>query len=154
MLRVVFDVNVWLHAILGPRATYPYLDEVPPRTENPAADCLSLALDGERFEVFSSPHILKNVSRVLHLRGYDTKFIYRYIEAVSDAVHFSGGSIIEPARTVPKSVDFEGNLILDLVASVRADVLVTLDGELQKLSPVQGAAIMGPGNFLNRVLRI
>ena len=153
MLTVVFDVNIWLHAILGPKSTYPYLDAVPPRSANPSADCLSLALDGERFRVFSSPHILSNVARVLQARGYDSSFIERYLEALTDAVHFSGGSVVEPSRSVMRSVDFEDNLILDLVATVDADLLVTLDRDLQSLSPVKGAAILDPDSFLRWVLR-
>lgn len=153
MLRVVFDINVWLHAILGPASSYPYLDSVPPKTLNPSADCLSLALDGERFEVFASPHILNNIARVLKLRGYDQSFIRRYLEAVSDATHFSGGSILEPARKSNHTSDFEDNLILDLVAAVRADVLVTIDRQLLALSPAHGAAILHPEKFLQWLLR-
>ena len=153
MLKVVFDVNIWLHAVLGPRSTYPYLDSVPPRTANPSADCLSLALDGERFLLFCSPHILSNVARVLQGRAYDSHFIERYLEALTDAVHFSGGSVVEPSRTVNRSADFEDNLILDLVAAIDADLLVTLDRDLQSLSPAKGAAILDPDNFLQWVLR-
>lgn len=153
MLRVIFDVNIWLHAVLGPRSTYPYLDAVPLRTANPSADCLSLALDGEKFQLFCSPHILNNVAKVLQLRGYDSSFVERYLEALTDAVHFSGGSVVEPSRTVNRSGDFEDNLILDLVAAVEADLLVTLDRELQSLSPAKGAAILDPDNFLQWVLR-
>ncbi|BDQ00796.1 hypothetical protein AKACHI_11320 [Aquiluna sp. KACHI24] len=153
MLRVVFDVNVWIHAITGPASTYPYLDSVPPRTANPSADCLSLALDGEKFQVFSSPHILRNVARVLEELGYQDAFISRYLEGISDATHFSGGSIVEPARTVAKSTDFEDNLILDLVVAVKAELLVTLDGSLRQLSPVKGAVIIDPDSFVRWVLR-
>lgn len=153
MLKVVFDVNVWLHAVLGARSTYPYLDSVPPRTANPAADCLSLALDGERFRVYSSPHIISNVARVLQMRGYDAKFVARFLEGISDATHFSGGSIVDPERLVTKSSDFEDNLILDLAASIEADLLVTLDRGLQALSPVKGCVIVGADDFLRWVIK-
>ena len=58
---VVFDINVYLDYILGDDGSWPLLPDVPPTTENPAADAVSLAF-AARFRLFTSPHILRGVS--------------------------------------------------------------------------------------------
>jgi len=151
-LRVVFDINVWVDAVSGPDSKYPYLTQVPPRTQNPAADCFSLALDGERFQVFTSPHVLDNVSRVFGLLGVTNHSRGRILEAIVETVSFSLGSVVDPPRSAAESKDFEDNLILDLAIATNSQIIITSDVDFQKLSPVRGIAILSPRDFLSWLL--
>ncbi len=153
-LRVVFDVNVWLDALLGPHTDYPYLPVVPPKGLNPSADAISLAFDGDRFEVYCSPHILRNLARVLHEAGLAEFTVSRALQDVADIVAFSGGSIVEPQRQAVNQRDHEDNLILDLLLETDAVVLVTRDAELLDSSGWKGRAILHPKAFVDLALSI
>lgn len=152
-LRVVFDVNVYLDAIAGPNSTYPYLSAVPPRSSNDAADCLSLALDGEDFELYVSPHILSNTSRVLqHEMKVKSKTVGAILTGITEIVHLTGGSIVDPERINHDQKDFEDNLILDLVRRTEALILVTSDAELLSQNPWNGRLILSPKKFVQQVI--
>lgn len=152
-LRVVFDINVFIDALTGPTSTFPVIDEVPPTSGNWAADCISLAFDGEDFELFCSPHILQNMTRVFRgPMGLSQKFAELAAVSVSDIVHQSGGSILEPKRHTSEIRDFEDNLIIDLVVAVDALVLVTNDWDLLELNPWNGRLVMTPKAFVSRVV--
>jgi predicted nucleic acid-binding protein len=153
-LRVVFDVNVFIDALVGRRSTFPVIEEIPPASGNWAADCISLAFDGADFQLYCSPHIINNMARVFRAHmGLSDNFVAISVEAVSDIVHQSGGSILEPKRHTTESKDFEDNLILDLVIAVNADVLVTNDQGLLNMTPWHGRLIMHPQEFVERVVR-
>lgn len=154
LLKVVFDVNVWINGLIGPRTDYPYLPVVPPKGQNPSADCMSLAFDGERFSVFISPHILRNIGRVLLKAGVSQAVTQRALQDVFEMVAFSQGSVIDPDREVVHQVDHEDNLILDLVIATKSEVLVTCDQELISASGFRGVAILHPATFLNLALAI
>lgn len=154
MLRTVFDVNVWLHGLIGPKSEFPYLTKVPPRSPNSSADCISLAFDGDRFSVFISPHILKNISRVLREAGLSQQTISRFCEDIVEIVIYSQGSVLDPERKVVELVDHEDNLILDLVSSTDSDVLVTADNELLSHSGWRGKIFLRPRDFVSLALRI
>ena len=153
-LRVVFDINVYVDAIAGPDSSYPVVHEVPPETHNSAADCLSRAFDGDDFALFASPHILRNVSRVLQeglgLRKSLTESI---LTTITEIIHFSGGSIVDPPRTQSGLQDFEDNLILDLVKATESLVLVTSDKTFIAQSPWFGRVVLSPREFVRRTLR-
>lgn len=152
-LRVVFDVNVLIDAFTGNQSSFPAIEVVPPASGNWAADCISLAFDGLDFELYCSPHIIKNMNRVFQSHmGLSSRFSATVAEAVSDIVHQSGGSIIEPNRRISENKDFEDNLILDLVVAVNADVLVTNDWDLLSMNPWNGRLILPPREFVERVL--
>lgn len=153
-LSVVFDINIWAAAILGPDSSYPYLAVVPPTSSNASADCLSLAFDGDRFKVFASPHVLKNLFRVLTKAGLSESLAKRALQDASDIVHFSGGSILEPLREAVYQKDPEDNLILDLTLASGSEVIVTLDQEFQSASGFKGIAIIPPKQFLNFAIRV
>lgn len=153
-LRVVFDVNVWATALLGPKTDYPYLPTVPPTGSNSSADCLSLAFDGDRFTVYISPHIIRNLSRVLAASGLSAELVRRAIEDVVEIVHFSQGSVVEPGRVAVSQKDFEDNLILDLMLETGAEVLVTRDSELLANTGWKGRAIVHPASFVQLALSI
>lgn len=151
-LRVVFDVNVLVDALIGADSTFPLIREVPPKTENSAMDSLSLAFDGRFFSLCSSPHIVSNTARVLGQSGLDDVVIRSFMAAVADIVQVSGGSIVDPARQINDVADFEDNLILDLVKAVDALILVTSDRELLALNPWRHRLVMSPRDFVERWL--
>lgn len=151
-LRVVFDINVLIDAVLGADSTYPLILEVPPKTSNSAADCLALAFEGSDFELYASPHILENTARVLFEDRYTPESVGQYIQALTDIVQVSGGSIVEPTRQINDVADFEDNLVLDLVKAVDALILVTSDRELLALNPWRHRLVMSPRDFVERWL--
>lgn len=153
-LRVVFDINVYVDAIAGPDSTYPYLSSVPPGSSNDAANCLSLALDGDDFELYVSPHILTNTARVIREQmNVSSTTTGAILTAITEFVHFSGGSIIDPERTNHDQKDFEDNLVLDLVRQTEALILVTSDKELLGQNSWNGRLIMSPGKFVEQIVR-
>ena len=153
-LRVVFDVNVYIDAIAHQDSTFPLLQAIPPESSNAAADCLSLALDAVDFELYVSPHILTNVSRVfLEGLGLSPKLVGSILTTITEVVHFSGGSILEPNRINHDQKDFEDNFILDLVRETESLVLVTSDAELLRQSPWNGRLILSPQHFVAQVIR-
>jgi predicted nucleic acid-binding protein len=152
-IRVVFDINVYVDAISNQNSTFPYLSSVPPKTSNAAADCLSLALDDEDFNLFVSPHILLNITRVLR---DEMKIKPERVEAIltafTEIVHCTEGSIVEPPRANHDQKDFEDNLILDLVRHTESLILVTSDEELLKQSPWNGRLILSPRRFVEQII--
>ena len=151
-LGVVFDVNIYIDAFDLGKLAFPFLDKVPPRSKNSALDAFSLAFDGELFRLFISPHIIRNIGKVMAKHGQSEGAMAKALEAVVDIVHFSGGSVVEPARLVNDSADFEDNLILDLVKTVDAMILVTWDKELLAMNPWRHRLIMSPRDFVERIL--
>lgn len=154
LIRVVFDVNIWVHGLLGPFSEYPYLPQVPPLGKNSSADCMSLTFDGDRFSVFVSPHILKNVGKVLRSRGLSEPLVERTLNDIVEMVHLSQGSVLEPERSALAQSDFEDNLVLDLVLASNADVLVTADGEFLENNGWKGRAFLHPSAFVKLALGI
>ncbi len=152
--RVVFDVNVYLDYVLGPDGTWLLLPDVPPRTDNPSADAISLAFSG-RFSLFSSPHILTNVARVMRAADISEGVVERFIAAIVDMCEFSGGAVIEPSERDHGIADFEDNLILSLATDPAVDglIVVSRDRDLLEVGPVwNGRLIMTPADFVRRVL--
>jgi predicted nucleic acid-binding protein len=113
-----------------------------------------LAFDGDRFKVFASPHVLKNLFRVLTKAGLSESLVKRALQDASDIVHFSGGSILEPLREAVYQKDHEDNLILDLTLASGSEVIVTLNQEFQSASGFKGIAIIPPKQFLNFAIRV
>ncbi len=152
-LRVVFDVNVYINAFTDSDSTFPLIEVVPPTSGNWAADAISLAFDGEDFKLFTSPHIMRNLVRVLKTRlGVQDQRIEMTSLAVTEIVHQSGGSIVEPKRHTAENRDFEDNLILDLAVAVDALVVVTNDADLLDMNPWNGRLVLTPKEFVTRVV--
>ena len=151
---VVFDVNVYLDYILGADGSWPLLPDVPPTTDNPAADTISLALSA-RFRLFTSPHILRNVARVMRTVGQGEATIETFIQAIVEMCEFSGGAVIEPLDRDHGVSDYEDNLIVSLAKDPGVDalVIVTGDRDLLDLGPNwNGRLIQRPGDFVRRVV--
>lgn len=150
---VVFDVNVFVNALVGPESTFPLIAEVPPATGNSAADCLSVMFDAQEFSLHLSPHILTNTARVLGRLGLGPQLITDYTDAILDIVAGSGGEVIDPPRTVFDVHDFEDNLVLDLVVATDSLLLVTDDTDLTELNPWNGRLILRPSDFITRAVQ-
>ncbi len=151
---VVFDVNVYLDYILGDDGTWPLLPDVPPTTANSSADAICLAFAG-RFRRFASPHILRNIARVMRVAGQTEPTVEAFITAVVEMCEFSGGGVIEPEERDRGVVDYEDNLIASLVKDPAVDalILITSDHHLIDLGPNwNGRLIMRPGDFVRRVI--
>lgn len=153
-LRVVFDVNIWVTGLVGKDTEYPYLPSVPPTGGNSSADCMSLAFDGDRFSVFTSPHILRNISKTLEHLGVSRETNERALSDVVEMVIYSLGSVVEPERVVVHQRDHEDNLILDLMLQTNSEVLVTMDKELLAANGWKGRAILHPSVFVKLALSI
>lgn len=151
---MVFDVNVFIDAVVGRDSTFPLITEVPPTTGNAAADAFSLAYDAETFSLFTSPHIVSNSARVLGLKGIEKETSAGVAELLLEIVQLSGGSIVEPDRTVFDVADYEDNLILDLVKAVDAHLLITSDKDLLQLNPWNGRLVMTPRDFVGYAVRL
>lgn len=151
-MRVVFDINVFLGALLGPDSSWPELKPLPPASENAAIDCLSLAFDAESFQLFVSEHILSNIARVLGTEGMTDTLISRFLETILEIVDYTGGMVFEPSVRDWGVGDFEDNHLLSLLTAADADVLVTDDADLTQLNPWNGRLILRPHEFVNRML--
>ena len=152
-LRVIFDINVIIDGLTGPKSVFPLIEAVPPTSGNWAADAISLAFDGDDFQLFTSPHIMRNLVRVLKTRlGVQDQRIEMTSLAVTEIVHQSGGSIVEPKRHTSDNRDFEDNLILDLAVAVDALVIVTNDADLLDMNPWNGRLVLTPKEFVTRVV--
>jgi predicted nucleic acid-binding protein len=148
---VVFDVNVLVQAVLGGHSSFSTWPTLPPRTDNPAADCIGVANDGREFALWLSPHILANNARVLGEAAVATGEIEEYSATLTEIAEFSGGGVVEPPRTVHDCEDHEDNLVLDLAADVGALILVSDDTDLPSISPWRGTPILRPHEFASRV---
>jgi predicted nucleic acid-binding protein len=151
---VVFDVNVYLDYILGDDGNWPLLPDVPPTTDNASADAVALAF-AERFRLFTSPHILRNVARVMRTAGQSEPTIEQFCTAIAEMCDFSGGAVIEPEARDHGIADCEDNLIAGLARDpgVDAVIIVTSDTDLLDLGPAwHGRLMMRPRDFVRRVV--
>ena len=151
---VVFDIHIYVNALVGPDSEFPRIVEVPPGTGNSAADCLSLAFDGDDFRLFISPHIVRNLTRVLGELDLSEQLIEAYLETVLELVEASGGEVIDPPRKCFDVEDYEDNLIVDLSLACDAAVIVSDDTDLTALSPWHSRMpIIRPHVFVERTIQ-
>ncbi|MEO8094533.1 MAG: PIN domain-containing protein [Pseudolysinimonas sp.] len=151
---VVFDVNVYLDYILGGDGSWPLLPDVPPTSDNASADAVSLAF-ASRFRLFASPHVLRNIARVMRTVGQTEATVEGFVTAVAEICEFSGGAVIEPETRDHGVPDHEDNLIAALVKDPAVDalILVTSDHHPLDLGPNwNGRLVMRPGDFVRRVV--
>ena len=148
---VVFDVNVFVQAILGGHSAFSTWPTLPPKTDNPAADCIGVANDGREFALWLSPHILANTARVLADADVAMVEIEDYIAVLGEIAESSGGGVLDPPRTVHDCPDHEDNLVLDLATDVGALLVVSDDTDLTSMSPWRGTPILRPAEFASRV---
>lgn len=150
----VFDIHVFVNALVGPGSEFPRVVEVPPGTGNAAADCLSLAFDADDFRLYASPHIIRNITRILAELGLSEHLIERYLDMVSEIVEASGGAIVDPPRQCFDVADYEDNLIVDLALACEATLIVSDDTDLTGISPWHNRMpIVRPHVFVERMLQ-
>src|SRR5699024_8663379 len=147
---VVIDVNVYLDYILGDDGSWPLMPDVPPTTNNPAADAVSLAF-ASRFRLFASPHILHNVVRVMRTVDQQETTVESFATAITEMCEFSGGGVIEPESRDLGICDYEDSLTASLAmdSAFFARIFVTTDHDLLTHGPAcHGRLIMRPREFV------
>lgn len=149
---VVYDVNVLVTAIVGPDSSYPYLPRIPPTTDNAAADCLAIALDGDDIQLYSSLHILTTTAAVLARLGVAADTAQRYVDEVTSIITELGGAVLDPPRKAHDSRDHEDNLVLDCALAAEALIVVSSDYDLTSLNPWNGRLILTPERFVAHVV--
>jgi predicted nucleic acid-binding protein len=149
---VVYDVNVLVTALVGSDSTYPSLPRIPPTTDNPPADCLAIALDGEDIQLFSSLHILTTTATVLVRLRVVVTTAQRYVEELTVIITELGGSVFDPPRGAHDSRDHENNLVLDCALATDALIVVSSDHDLTSLNPWNGRLIHAPERFVSHVV--
>ncbi|TDD62245.1 PIN domain-containing protein [Actinomadura darangshiensis] len=149
---VVYDINVLVTAAATGNSPFRSWPSPPPTSGNASADCLGVANDAAEFSLWVSPHILRNVERILvELFKWEEAKAGAYLTALVAIVEHSEGDIVDPPRTVSDCPDHEDNLILDLVAEVGALLAVSNDADLISMSPWRGTPIVTPDIFRQKV---
>lgn len=151
-VSVVYDINVYLdHIRSGAGMLLP--DKLP--SPSAASDALSLAFD-QQVRLFASPHILRNVHRLMRASEQSGRLTTKFIEFIAEACDDSGGAIVEPVVRDFAIGDHEDNHILALAKdpAVNADVIVSSDHHLTDLGPAwNGRLIMRPRQFTSHMIR-
>lgn len=151
---VVFDIHIYVNALVGAGSEFPKIVEVPPGTGNAASDCLSVAFDGDDFRLYISPHIIRNLTRILGELKLSEQLIEGYLDAVLELVEASGGAVIDPPRKCFDVEDYEDNLIVDLSLASEATLIVSDDTDLTDLSPWHSRMpIVRPHVFVDRMVQ-
>jgi predicted nucleic acid-binding protein len=150
-IEIVLDVNIYAD-VIGATSVFPEIQEVPPRSGNDSADALSIVFDAQRYQLYLSPHIIRNLQEIFLEQNYSPELIEKYLNFIVELVLETGGAVVQPPRTVFDLKDHEDNYILDLVKAVDAKILITRDNELLAESPWNGRLIIHPADFVARHL--
>ncbi|XVQ11367.1 PIN domain-containing protein [Spirillospora sp. CA-255316] len=149
---VVYDIDVLVTAAASGNSPFRSWPSPPPTSGNASADCLGIANDAAEFSLWLSPHILRNVERVLlELFKWEEEQTTAYLAALVAITEHSGGYVIDPPRTVHDCPDHEDILILDLANDIGALLVVSNDVDLISMSPWRGTPIITPEVFRQKV---
>jgi len=155
--QVVFDVNVFIDAVVTGRDPFESWPSPPPTSGHFAADCVGIVNDAVEFSLWLSPHILTNIERVLDSPANQDGFEWEpqrvedYLELLVEISIASGGAVITPAQAVTDCADYEDNRILELALACQAVIIVSNDSDLLHMSPWRGIPILSPRDFAARV---
>ena len=155
--QVVFDVNVFIDAVVTGRDSFESWPSPPPTSGHFAADCVGIVNDAIEFSLWLSPHILTNIERVLELPasqdgfGWEGERVEDYLEVLVEISIASGGAVITPTQSVTDCGDYEDNRILELALACQAVIIISNDSDLLHLSPWRGIPILSPRVFAARV---
>jgi predicted nucleic acid-binding protein len=107
---------------------------------------MGIIVDAAELALWLSPHILRNVERVLEdLFKWERPQANAYLAVIAEAAEHSGGGLLANVlRTVHDCSDYEDNLVLDLAAEVGAMLIVSNDTDLLSMSPWRGTPILAP----------
>lgn len=154
---VVFDVNVFIDAVVTGRDSFESWPSPPPTSAHFAADCVGIVNDAVEFSHWLSPHVLTNIERVLESPAdkggfeWESQLIEDYLEVLMEISDGSGGGVVEPAEAVTGCADYEDNRILELALACQALIIVSNDSDLLQMSPWRGIPILSPRDFAARV---
>ncbi|WP_169744420.1 PIN domain-containing protein [Spirillospora albida] len=149
---MVYDINVLVTAAVYGNSPFRSWPSPPPTSGNASADCLGVANDATEFSLWVSPHILRNIERILvELFKWEAAMADAYLNALLAIVDHSEGQAVDPPRTVHDCPDHEDDLILDLAAEVGALLIVSNDADLISMSPWRGTPIVTPDVFRQKV---
>jgi putative PIN family toxin of toxin-antitoxin system len=133
MLKVVFDTNVYISAIL---------------TSGTPRKILNLARE-EKFNLFISEPVLLEVERVLRLKvKLDSFKISIILDSIRDISIFVSPSFTLSVVERDKSDD----RILECALEAKADYIISGDSHLLSLKEYQGIKILSPVEFLKLFL--
>ncbi|MHB1772324.1 MAG: PIN domain-containing protein [Acidimicrobiales bacterium] len=154
---VVFDVNVFIDAVVTGQDSFESWPSPPPTSGHYAADCVGIANDAVEFSLWLSPHILTNIERVLEAPASAGGFawgpqpIEDYLQLLVEIAEASNGGILEPAEVVTDCSDYEDNRILELALACHSVLIVSNDGDLLHMTPWRGIPVLSPRDFVSRV---
>jgi len=151
---VTLDVNVLVGAVVEGNSAFWSWPSPPPLSAFPASDCVGILNDGQEFALWMSPHVLRNVLRVLTDAGgyaWTANRAEEYAKALVEIVETSGGHVIEPGVHVSDCFDYEDNRILELALASSSVLIVSSDAHLLDMSPWRGIPIVRPREFASRV---
>ncbi len=155
--QVVFDVNVFIDAVVTGRDSFESWPSPPPTSGHFAADCVGIINDAVEFSLWLSPHLLTNIERVLDSPAsqdgfeWESQRVEDYLEVLVEISSASGGAVIAPAQAVMDCADYEDNRILELALACQAVLIVSNDSDLLHMSPWRGIPILSPRDFAARV---
>jgi len=154
---VVFDVNVFIDAVVTGVDAFESWPSPPPTSGHHAADCVGIVNDAAEFGLWLSPHILTNIERVLQAPAAEGGFeweaqpIEDYLRVLVEMAESSGGGIVEPAEAVTDCADYEDNRILEAAVACQAILIISNDDDLIRMTPWRGIPIIEPHEFAARV---
>jgi len=154
---VVFDVNVFIDAVVSGQDSFESWPSPPPTSGHYAADCVGIANDASEFSLLLSPHVLTNIERVLGAPeadggfGWDPEPIEEYLTVLVEIAEASGGEVLEPHEAVTDCHDYEDNRILELALAGQAVLIVSNDSDLLHMTPWRGVPVLSPRDFAARV---
>jgi len=154
---VVFDVNVFIDAVVTGQDSFESWPSPPPTSGHYGADCVGIANDAVEFSLWLSPHVLTNIERVLETPeadggfGWDPEPIEEYLSVLVEIAEASGGGVLEPDEAVTDCPDYEDNRILELALAAQAVLIVSNDSDLLHMTPWRGIPVLSPRDFAARV---
>ena len=133
MIRVVFDTNVFLRALINPHSRCGRL----------------LAEFVEDFELVVSPPIVREVLEVLHRPRLRAKFPQiTQIDIGRLIVLFEHAVVVEPQDVPAICRDPDDDKFLACAVAAKADYIVTEDKDLLVLDSHEGIRICQPAEFV------
>jgi putative PIN family toxin of toxin-antitoxin system len=130
-MRVVFDSNVLLAALLSP--------------EGRAATAVESILDGSD-DLVLSPPILREILSVLARKfSRDREELSRVAVVLGEM-----GKIVDPSRRLTVFRDEPDNRILECAVEGKAEVIVTGDKAMRALGEYQGIRLISLAEYLDR----
>lgn len=144
-VQVVIDVNVFISAFDSAESAHQSALQVLQAVDDP----------DQNYALWLSGHILWNVEdKLINKKGMRAAAVRDYVEDLKSIAVDSGGGYLNPDRTVFDCIDDdEDNRILDLAATVNADLLIANDRHLTSMSPWRGRPVVTSRQFTELAAR-